>query len=173
MGTAPLVDQMNVGDPAAGTDAVEFARVVARGAHHGQLYAGEPYFQRHVAAVAARVAELGYGRVAEIVAFLHDTVEDTAITLEMLAVQFPDVIVEAVDAISRRVLPDGTKEPYFAAYVPRVVANRDAAAVKRADAELNLAQCEAEGNSLASRYRRVIAAIDAAHPDLARPPLGR
>ena len=104
MGTAPLVDQMNVGDPAAGTDAVEFARVVARGAHHGQLYAGEPY---------------------------------------------------------------------FAAYVPRVVANRDAAAVKRADAELNLAQCEAEGNSLASRYRRVIAAIDAAHPDLARPPLGR
>lgn len=86
-----------------------------------------------------------------------------------LAGRFPGHIVAAVDAITRRARPDGSKEGYFGEYLPRVLAVHLAAVAKRVDASCNLAQCVIEGNdSMAGRYRKVIAAVDTAYPDIAR-----
>jgi len=148
---------------------VVVARRIAIRAHQGQTYAGRPYFAAHVQAVAGRVANLGYGYDEICVAYLHDTVEDTDVTLADLAGRFPDHIVAAVDAITRRARPDGSKEGYFGEYLPRVLAVHLAAVAKRVDASCNLAQCVIEGNdSMAGRYRKVIAAVDTAYPDIAR-----
>ena len=66
------------------------------------------------------------------VALLHDVVEDTDYTLDKLIEDgFPDEIVEAVDAITRR-----SGEDYFV-YIDRVKANALATTVKIADLEHN------------------------------------
>lgn len=90
-------------DTAAGWRRIaDQARAVARSAHEGQTdKVGEPYFEVHVCDVAARVAR--FGAEAEAVAWLHDVIEDTEVTLDDLReAGFPDEIVDDVDAISRR-----------------------------------------------------------------------
>ena len=73
-----------------------------------------------------------HGIETQIVAILHDVVEDTWITLEMLVrMGFPETIVDAVDAITKR---EG--EDYFT-YVERCSRNHIAALVKLADLEDN------------------------------------
>lgn len=80
---------------------VDRARRLAYDAHAGQTdKAGEPYVQAHVADVAARVHPWGPDAVT--VAWLHDVVEDTEYTLDDLRSVFSGVIVDAVDAITRR-----------------------------------------------------------------------
>lgn len=71
------------------------AKAIARGAHQGQTdKAGRPYLE-HPARVASRV---NGDSTAEVIAWLHDVVEDTNITLKDLAQQFPPTVVDAVDA---------------------------------------------------------------------------
>ena len=63
-------------------EAYEFATA----AHEGQVrkYTGEPYVN-HPFAVAESVADHVDDKVAIAAAVLHDTVEDTAVTLEEIA----------------------------------------------------------------------------------------
>ncbi|MEU7170237.1 HD domain-containing protein [Micromonospora tulbaghiae] len=72
-------------------------------AHHGQTdKAGNPYID-HPRAVAAILAEQGHGDHAVMAGLLHDVVEDTPITLDDLrAAGFPEAVVSAVDAVTRR-----------------------------------------------------------------------
>ena len=81
---------------------VQDARELSRLAHEGQVdKAGESYWEAHVADVADRVAHLG--RAEQAVAWLHDVVEDTEVTLDELTRRgFPPEVVAAVDAITRR-----------------------------------------------------------------------
>lgn len=83
------------------TRTVADARTLAYAAHRGQAdKAGLPYFE-HVAEVARRLAE--HGDEAMMAGFLHDIVEDTPVTLHQLrAVGFPETVVRAVAAVSRR-----------------------------------------------------------------------
>ncbi len=55
-----------------------------------------------------RVADACDGWVDKIVALLHDVVEDTDCTFDILRAIFPEEIIMAVDAITRR---DGESEP--------------------------------------------------------------
>lgn len=72
---------------------------IATAAHAGQVdKAGNPYIE-HPARVAARVA--GDER-AVAAAWLHDVVEDTAVTLAELEQTFPAEVTTAVDALTRR-----------------------------------------------------------------------
>lgn len=101
------------------------ALAVATAAHKGQTdKAGLPYLL-HPLAVAASLplADLD-GRT---VALLHDTVEDTSVTLVDLAAWLPPHLVEAVDALTKR------KGETLAAYWARCKANPVAARVKVAD----------------------------------------
>lgn len=107
-----------------GSGLVDVAMAWARAAHEGQAdKAGQPYIG-HPARVAARVAG---DEPAQAVAWLHDVVEDTAVTLSDLAGVFPPVVLVAVDAITRRAgeSPD--------AYYARVAADPLARKVKLAD----------------------------------------
>lgn len=104
---------------------LSLARYLAISGHGGQLdKVGEPYIG-HPRRVAAAVRADGLGQEAEIVAWLHDVVEDTAMTLDRLReMGFSADVVDAIDAISKR---QGEK---FEAYYGRVKANPLALVVK-------------------------------------------
>lgn len=103
---------------------VAAARAVAFCVHEGQAdKLGNPYM-RHVCAVAARCHE----PFEKAVAYLHDTVEDTQVTLASLRkAGFPENVVDAVDYLTKR---DGEA---YADYIMRVAGNPLAVRVKLAD----------------------------------------
>lgn len=103
---------------------VDLARSIATRAHTGQVdKSGEAYIG-HPARVAERVRG---DDAAEVVAWLHDVVEDTDVTLDDVREHFSDLLVEAVDAMAKR--RDETLDEYYC----RVMANPIARAVKLAD----------------------------------------
>lgn len=108
--------------------AVAAAAELARRAHADQRdKAGRPYI-RHPESVAAIVrGRFPDDEVAEIVAWLHDVVEDTGVTLDQIRAEFGDDVADGVDAMSRR--PGEDPDQYYA----RVAANQTARRVKRAD----------------------------------------
>lgn len=77
------------------------ADALAEAAHAGQVdKAGQPYVG-HVRAVAAMLTE--HGDNAVMAGLLHDIVEDTDVTLDQLReLGYPEEVVRAVDAVSRR-----------------------------------------------------------------------
>lgn len=110
------------------------AAATARIAHAGQKYGESDYFTRHIMDVVDRILNDKKSINAHIViGYLHDTVEDTSVSLSDLAdLGFPDYVTEAVDAISRR---EG--ENYLGDYIPRVKENALAAHVKYHDLRSN------------------------------------
>lgn len=108
-------------------DLVDRARQIATAAHENQVDRSGAAYISHPERVAQRVA--GHPE-AEMVAWLHDVVEDTPITLDDLAAEFPAEVVAAVDAISRR---DGEGDVYY----HRVAADPLALKVKYADLDDN------------------------------------
>lgn len=116
--------------PPAGEKPAEWlarAIAVAAAAHAGQLDKnGKAYFL-HPMRVMQRCEQ--HGVDAQIVAVLHDVVEDTWVSLDdLVALGFSSPVVEAVDAISQRT----GRETYFE-YIERCARNRTAALVKLAD----------------------------------------
>ena len=96
---------------------------LAYNAHHGQFdKGGVPYIFHPI-----HLAEEMDDEISTCVALLHDTVEDTAVTLEELAAQFPREVVEAVDLLTHRANVD-----YFD-YVRAIRQNPVAVRVKLAD----------------------------------------
>ena len=108
-------------------DQIAVAEQVASEAHAGQTdKAGRPYLD-HPRRVAARVATTTSDPDVVAAAWLHDVVEDTAVTLDWLReVGFREGVVEAVDALTRR---PGEGDEYYR----RVAANDVARLVKQAD----------------------------------------
>lgn len=127
---------------------------IAAKAHRGQVdKAGEPYI-RHVinVIVACNTDE------EEIVAALHDVVEDTAVTLEDLQAEgFSNSVLEAVEAITRQ-----PGERYFD-YIRRLKQNPLAREVKFHDLLDNLSRLgpRVPGyHSLVERYNEAYAMIN-------------
>lgn len=113
---------------------VDLAAGIAREAHRGQLYGGkEDYFEAHVEKVAERVRNAGYSDKHIAVAYLHDVVEDTEITLqELYDAGMPPEVVMSVEAMTHR---EG--ESYMA-YLWRASENKFARVVKYHDMKQNL-----------------------------------
>lgn len=126
------------------SDLVLKAKGVMHFAHCGQTDKSDEPFHTHPERVAKAVAHLG--EEYEAAAYLHDVVEDSAITLEDLALWFPPVVAEAVDALTHR----GGEETYME-YVARAGRNTIAREVKIADMRDNLRPGGKE--SLYRRYR--------------------
>ena len=96
-------------------------------AHHGQFdKAGVPYVFHPL-----HLAESMDDELSCCAALLHDTVEDTDVTLEDLVKDFPAQVVEAV-----RLLTHDPQEDYFE-YVRRIRNNSIALKVKLADLSHN------------------------------------
>lgn len=102
--------------------------------HRGQVdKAGRDYLHAHVADVVRRLALAGErDPEAYAVAWLHDVVEDTPVTIDDLRAHgLPEAVIEAVDAISHRL--GEPRRDYYA----RVRANPLALRVKLADLDSN------------------------------------
>lgn len=111
------------------------AMKAAYAAHHGQMdKAGVPYVFHPL-----HLAETMDDEISCCAALLHDTVEDTAVTLEDLAKEFPAEVVEAV-----RLLTHDPSENYLE-YVRRIKGNSVAMKVKLADLAHNSDQSRFAG----------------------------
>ena len=96
---------------------------LAYAAHHGQFdKGGVPYIFHPI-----HLAETMDDEISTCVALLHDTVEDTAVTLEDLAREFPREVVDAVRLLTHQ---EGVE--YFD-YVRAIRQDPVAAKVKLAD----------------------------------------
>ena len=85
----------------ADTSLIVHAYEVARAAHEGQVRrSGDPYIQ-HPLAVAKILAELGLDDITLSAALLHDSVEDTGVTLEEVAGEFGDDVANIVDGVTK------------------------------------------------------------------------
>lgn len=110
------------------------AMKIAYAAHHGQVdKGGIPYIFHPM-----HLAEQMEDEYSTCVALLHDVVEDTDITLEMLAETFPTEVIDAVAMMTH-----GDDEPYLE-YVARLKANPIARVVKLADLRHNSDQSRLE-----------------------------
>ncbi|NHN87874.1 RelA/SpoT family protein [Acetobacter sp. LMG 1627] len=88
-------------NPDADVDLVRRAFTVARDAHEGQLRdAGDPYIT-HPLAVALILARFRMDVPSIATALLHDTIEDTGITVEVLREQFGPTVAELVDGVTK------------------------------------------------------------------------
>ena len=136
-------------------DLLARAIAIAADAHEGQSSKTGGPFIEHV----RRVAEQVSGSDEKLVAWLHDVVEKgPGWSLDRLRQEgFPEQIVAAVDALSKR---DG--EDYFE-FVRRSISNSLARPVKRADLNDNLAQAKQMGGEI-SKFVEGLRILDEQYP---------
>lgn len=80
---------------------VERALVLAAKAHEGQQRkSGEPYIT-HPVAVAQNLADWGLDADAIVAGLLHDTVEDTGVSLEEIRKGFGAIVADLVDGVTK------------------------------------------------------------------------
>src|SRR5436305_8954730 len=98
---APLLAIYHTTHPRADASLITRAFEVARTAHEGQVRrSGDPYIQ-HPLAVAKILAELGLDDITLSAALLHDSVEDTGVTLEEVAAEFGEDVAAIVDGVTK------------------------------------------------------------------------
>jgi guanosine-3',5'-bis(diphosphate) 3'-pyrophosphohydrolase len=96
-----LLGPMGLTTDEEGADAIARALAFARSAHEGQWRkSGEPYIV-HPIGVARITAELGGDVPAVVAALLHDTVEDTGVSLTEIAKRFSPLVAEVVDGLTK------------------------------------------------------------------------
>jgi GTP pyrophosphokinase len=101
LGAEPLVAVHRRAHPKAEVRMLYQAYEVAEELHRGQARkSGEPYIT-HPLAVATILAELGMDTTTLAAALLHDTVEDTAYTLEQVHHDFGDEVAHLVDGVTK------------------------------------------------------------------------
>ena len=90
---------------------IDKAYNLARDAHDGQLrYSGQPYII-HPVAVAAILVDLCMDYQSVVAALLHDTVEDTDISVEYVKNEFGEDVAKLVDGVTKLgKVPLSTKE---------------------------------------------------------------
>jgi GTP diphosphokinase / guanosine-3',5'-bis(diphosphate) 3'-diphosphatase len=97
----PLLRAVRTTHPKADVGLIERAYAAAERAHEGQRRrSGDPYIT-HPLAVATILAELGMPEATLAAALLHDTVEDTDYTLDLLRADFGDEIAMLVDGVTK------------------------------------------------------------------------
>ena len=114
------------------------AMKIAYAAHHGQTdYNGIPYIFHPI-----HLAEQMDDEVSCCCALLHDVVEDTEVTLDELAREFPAEIIAVL-----KLLTHGEDVPYFD-YVRAIKQNPIAMKIKLADIAHNSDQTRCVGSGL-------------------------
>ncbi|MDX1733497.1 MAG: HD domain-containing protein [Halioglobus sp.] len=121
------------------------ARNFAIARHGNQKYGDEPY-SFHLDAVADIAS--AYGVQAEVVAYLHDVVEDTATTVEDIADRFGSFVAHCVDILTDEPGPDRkARKAATYARMSKVSGEAELALlVKAADRLANFRACLAQAN---------------------------
>lgn len=126
---------------------VERARSMSAAAHEGQRYGQKPYTY-HLEQVASVLRSYGLGQDEELIAagYLHDSVEDTPLSLQVIRLELGEGVARLVDAVTD---PPGRnrKERKAKAY-PRIRAVPKAIMLKLADRIANTTECNVTGNAL-------------------------
>lgn len=130
------------------------ARAFAIEVHGNQLYGGRPY-SFHLDQVADIASH--YGPEAEILAYLHDTVEDTSATLDEVRDRFGSFIADCVALLTDQ--PGANRKERKAKTYAKLAEVHDerqlALIVKAADRLANVRACVASGNErLLGVYRQ-------------------
>jgi GTP pyrophosphokinase len=98
---APLFRTLRGTHPKADLRIVQRAYEVAEECHRGVARrSGDPYIT-HPLAVAQILAEIGMTEIEIAAALLHDTVEDTAYTLDSIREEFGEQVAELVDGVTK------------------------------------------------------------------------
>ncbi|AKJ10324.1 kinase [Streptomyces incarnatus] len=96
-----VVEAHRAHHPDADIDPLRRAYVLAESSHRGQMRkSGEPYIT-HPLAVTLILAELGAETTTLTASLLHDTVEDTDVTLEQVREQFGEEVRYLVDGVTK------------------------------------------------------------------------
>jgi guanosine-3',5'-bis(diphosphate) 3'-pyrophosphohydrolase len=96
-----LVERVKSYDPNADEDALNSAYVFAMKAHGSQTRAsGDPYFS-HPLEVAGILTELKLDTASIVTALLHDTVEDTHVSLDDIEKHFGKDVRKLVDGVTK------------------------------------------------------------------------
>lgn len=149
------------------------AYALAKNKHMGQLYGTHDYFAYHILAVERDVIDSLGNKATDshtkheydiysIVAYLHDVVEDTSVTLNEIELLFGTDVCYAVTAITKR------KSEKYTDYLSRVYKNEVARRVKYYDILFNLhntVQCltqEVNDKNL-RRYNKYMQALKYLH----------
>lgn len=137
-----------------GWNAVHAAEdLVALHQQNRRWYSGEPYYQ-HCLRVSRTVALISNDPAVVAAAVLHDLVEDTDITLDVLrAMGFPERTIELVGMMTH---PEGVSYPD---YIDSLLSDPEATLIKKADISDNLSTCPT-GAKMAQKY---IAALHQIH----------
>lgn len=138
------------------------ARIFAQEAHAGQTrWNGEAYFDAHIAKVARYVEENYFTLFPDSVnnmsifkdpilcaAYLHDTVEDTGVTLAEIETEFSPMVAKLVDALTKR-----PGEAYYDFIMRINRAGPMARGIKIADIRCNMADAD-EKEKKSARYAK-------------------
>ena len=113
---------------------IKKAEALAKKAHAGQKYGDKDYFEYHVKGVAALAKEYG-GKytLIEVVALLHDVVEDSDISMGHIEADFGEEVAKAVGFLTH--LTDKTYTQYICDMVK--FGNKLALSVKLCDLQFN------------------------------------
>ncbi len=96
-----LVERIKAYDPAADEDLINRAYVFAMKAHGAQTRAsGDPYFS-HPLEVAGILTDFNLDTDTIVTALLHDTIEDTTVTLDDIEAQFGKSVARLVDGVTK------------------------------------------------------------------------
>lgn len=139
------------------TDVVERARRLAQAAHAGQLdKAGNGYYESHLIDVWQRVVGYEGADDEQAAAWLHDVVEDTAVTeLDLLAAGFSDKTILIVHLMTKRDAEDPAL--YYArlrAYEPARRLKLDADMASNSDVDRLALLVESSRSRLAAKYAK-------------------
>jgi (p)ppGpp synthase/HD superfamily hydrolase len=134
-------------------DPVRQAREFAIAAHGDQRYGAHPYVH-HLDAVAAILEP--FGTTAQIVGYLHDTIEDTGITRERIETLFGVHVAACVAILTDEPGPD-RKARKAATYAKMATVGAEfelALIAKVADRLANVRACVDDGNrAMLDKYR--------------------
>lgn len=125
------------------------ALVFAYNAHHGQVDCnGIPYIFHPL-----HLAEQMDDEISCCAALLHDVVEDTPVTLEELAKEFPPEIIEVVSLLTHSDQEESSNSDYFSYLLP-IRAHPIAKKIKLADIIHNRDQTRCTGSGLSQEKLR-------------------
>ena len=144
------------------TDPRQLAREFAILAHGSQRYGARPY-AFHLDAVASILEP--YGATAQIIGYLHDTIEDTAATQERIAAEFGPFVAACVSILTDEPGPDrkARKVLTYAKMAATAPEYALALTVKAADRLANIRACVADSNAtMLEKYRGEHAALRSA-----------
>ncbi len=139
------------------------ALALAARAHRDQLRKGTdlPYIA-HPVHVSVILIRHGFGEDLAIAGLLHDVVEDTDMSLALIAAEFGDDLARLVEAVSETKAANGAELPWEQRKAEKLAhlqsAGPDVAALKAADAIHNLRSISADlrsaGSAIWERFKR-------------------